>query len=232
MKLAGAHLFPVERERLWAALLDPTLLVRVMPGCEPMESVGENHWKMAMTVAVGPVQGRFQGSLELADLAAPESYRMKLDGSGPAGFMRGTGTVRLAAEGGSTRLTYELEAHVGGKVASVGQRLVESSARALARQGLEGLEKELGARAALAAAAPAASATPPANPSGSAPAGRSAGSGAAAPVSAPPAPSSKAAFALGFARRLWPELPLAFRLGIAALGAILVLGVVLLLRGC
>lgn len=207
MKLQGEHLFPVDRERLWAALLDPTLLQRVLPGCEPLESTGERRWKTAMALAVGPVQGRFQGNLELSDLVAPESYRLKLDGSGPAGFLRGSGTVRLATEGSSTRLSYEVDAQVGGKVASVGQRLVESSARALARQGLEGLEAALAARAADSTTGPVS-------------------------IHAASPPPSTTAFAARFARGLWSELPLSWRVAIAGLGAVLLVASVFLLRGC
>ena len=207
MKLQGEQLFAVDRARLWDALLDPTLLARVLPGAEPLVSTGEHAWRTALAVAVGPVQGRFQGSLALSDLVAPESYRMQIDGSGPAGFLRGTGTIRLVAEnGGSTRLVYELDAQVGGRVASVGQRLIESSARAMARQGLEGLERELAARAA--------SADSPA---------------AAAEL---PAPPTQAHVAARVARGLWNELPRSWRLGLAALALALLAGTALVLRGC
>lgn len=207
MKLQGEQRFAVDRARLWDALLDPTLLARVLPGAEPLVATGEHAWRTALAVAVGPVQGRFQGSLVLSDLVAPESYRMQIDGSGPAGFLRGTGTIRLVAEnGGSTRLVYELDAQVGGRVASVGQRLIESSARAMARQGLEGLERELAARAA--------SADSPA---------------AAAEL---PAPPTQAQFAARFARGLWNELPRSWRLGLAALALALLAGTALVLRGC
>lgn len=204
MKLQGEHRFPVGRDALWAALLDPTLLVRVLPGCEPLVPAGENAWRAAMALRVGPVQGRFEGTLALSDLVEATSYRMAIDGSGPAGFLRGSGVIALADDGDGTRLAYEVDAEVGGRVASVGQRLVESSARALAKQGLEGLERELAQRAA-------------------------AGEGAAAP--APPAPS-QAAFAARFARGLFGELPLAWRLAIVALALAALLLLVFSLAGC
>lgn len=207
MRLAGEHRFAVARERLWEALLDPTLLSRVLPGCEPLEPAGESAWKAAMTVKVGPVQGRFQGALALADLVAPESYRMTLDGSGPAGFLRGEGSIGLREDGDGTILAYALDAQVGGRIASVGQRLVESSGRALAKQGLEGLERELAAREATAA------------------------SGAGAP-SEPAAPPSTAAFAGRFARGLWAELPTSWRWGLGLAGALLLAALALALRGC
>lgn len=204
MKLQGEHRFPVGRDVLWAALLDPALLVRVLPGCEPLVPAGENSWRAAMALRVGPVQGRFEGTLALSDLVERTSYRMAIDGSGPAGFLRGSGTIALADDGDGTRLAYEVDAEVGGRVAAVGQRLVESSARALAKQGLEGLERELAQRAATA-------------------------EGAAAPP--PPAPS-QAAFAARFARGLFGELPLAWRLAIVALALAALLLLVLTLTGC
>ena len=95
MKLEGEHTFPVSRPELWNALLDPDLLGRVLPGAEPLELVGENTYRAGMTVAIGPVKGRFQGTLALSDLVPPTSYQMKIDGSGPAGFLRGSGGIEL-----------------------------------------------------------------------------------------------------------------------------------------
>jgi len=207
VKLAGEHRFEIGRERLWRALVDPALLSRVLPGCEPLEPTGENAWKAAMTVKVGPVQGRFQGSLALPDLVAPQSYRMAIEGSGPAGFLRGSGGIDLRESEGGTLLAYALDAQVGGRVASVGQRLVESSGRALAKQGLEGLARELAAREAAAA-------------------------GGAETPSEPPAPPSTAAFAGRFARGLWAELPASWRWGLGLAGVLLLVALALLVRGC
>jgi len=210
VKLEGEHRFAVEREALWEALLDPTLLARVLPGCEPLVADGENRWKAAMALAVGPVKGKFAGALELSDLDPPRGYAMKVDGSGPAGFLRGAGTIALEEAEGGTLLRYALDAQVGGRIASVGQRLVESSARALAKQGLEGLERELAARA---TPAPAGVASPE-------------------PAVAASAPPSTAAFAGRFAIGLWRELPLSWRLAAAALGVALLAALALVLKSC
>lgn len=209
MKLQGEHLFGVTRQQLWEALLDPGVLVRVLPGCEPLEATGPSSWRAAMTVRVGPVAGRFAGTLALSDLAPPESYRLRLDGSGPAGFLRGEGRIELVESGETTLLRYEVDAQVGGRVAAVGQRLVESSGRALAKQGLEGLERELAARAPAAAAGAV---------EASAPAGG--------------APPSTAAFAARFARGLWRELPASWRIAGVTVAAALVAALLLLARAC
>lgn len=148
MKIQGEHTFDAPRSRVWQALLDPEVLARTLPGCERLERTGENDYLGVLNVQVGPVKGQFQGTLHLSDLVPLESYHMKLDGNGPSGFMNGQGDLRLAdAPTGGTVLRYDIDANVGGRMAGVGQRLLESSARAITRQGLEGLGRELQAMA-------------------------------------------------------------------------------------
>ncbi|HEX2225290.1 MAG TPA: carbon monoxide dehydrogenase subunit G [Thermoanaerobaculia bacterium] len=160
MKIQGEHTFDAPRERVWRALLDPEVLARTLPGCERLERTAENEFRGALNVQIGPVKGQFQGTLQLSDLVPLEGYHMKLDGSGPAGFMNGQGSLRIADADtpGRTVLRYDLDAQVGGKLAGLGQRLVESSARSITKQGLEGLGRELQA---MTAAEPTA---PPATP--------------------------------------------------------------------
>ncbi|HEX7180483.1 MAG TPA: carbon monoxide dehydrogenase subunit G [Thermoanaerobaculia bacterium] len=162
MKIQGEHTFDAPRELVWRALLDPGVLARVLPGTERLERVGENDFRGVMNVQVGPVKGQFQGTLQLTDLVPLESYHMKLNGSGPNGFMSGEGDIRLADAPGGTALRYDLDTQVGGRVAGVGQRLLESSAKAVTRQGLEGLSREL--RAMKEATATSAPVVPPAAP--------------------------------------------------------------------
>lgn len=145
MKLQGTHTFDAPRERVWRALLDPDVLARTLPGCEKLERVGDNEFRGALNVQVGPVKGQFQGTLVLTDVRPLEGYHMKLDGKGPAGFMNGEGDLRLTDAGSGTALAYDIDSQVGGRVAAVGQRLLESSAKSITRQGLEGLSRELAA---------------------------------------------------------------------------------------
>ena len=145
MKIQGTHTFDAPRERVWRALLDPDVLARTLPGCERLERVGENDFQGALNVQVGPVKGQFQGTLQLSDLRPLEGYHMKLDGKGPNGFMNGEGDLRLADAPDGTALTYDLDAQVGGRVAGVGQRLLESSAKSITKLGLEGLAREIAA---------------------------------------------------------------------------------------
>jgi carbon monoxide dehydrogenase subunit G len=143
MKIAGEYLFGSRREAVWTALLDPEILARTLPGCESLERVADNQYRGVLNVAVGPVKGQFQGSLTLTDLRPLEGYHMVLDGSGSAGFMRGEGDLKLREDGDRTLLAYDIEAQVGGRIAGVGQRLLDSSAKSIAKQGLEGLERVL-----------------------------------------------------------------------------------------
>jgi uncharacterized protein len=217
VKLEGEHTFPVSREALWLALLDPTLLERVLPGCEPLQPMDSDpahpSWKAGLTVAIGPVKGRFQGILALSDLQPPTSYRLKLDGSGPAGFLRGEGGVELVEAQGGTLLRYSMDAQVGGKLAAVGQRLIESSGRVIAKQGLDGLERELKARnVGLVVEAEVAELDGPDQPV------------AKIPVPAPAAPT-QAQFAGQVAKGVWQELPASWRWGIVLAVAVVVGGI-------
>lgn len=146
MKLDGSYTFDAPRDVVWAALLDPDILARVMPGCEKLEQIGENEYKGLIKIKVGPVQGTFEGVVTLSDINPPGQYRMLVDGRGAPGFMRGEGHVTLEPQGDSTVMHYAGEAQVGGRIASVGQRLLDSSAKALTRQSLDGLNKQIQAR--------------------------------------------------------------------------------------
>src|SRR5690606_8024286 len=134
---------PFPRQVVWEALLDPAVLSRTLPGCEALTKVGEETFQGRLMVAIGPVRGVFAGTLALSELDPPNGYRMKLEGRGPSGFMQGEGRVTLREADGGTELGYDLEAVVGGKLAGVGQRVLDSSAKAVAGQGLAGLERVL-----------------------------------------------------------------------------------------
>ncbi|MBI1876649.1 MAG: carbon monoxide dehydrogenase subunit G [Chloroflexi bacterium] len=146
MKLEGTYTFEAPREVVWQALLDPNVLAKVMPGCEQLDQIGENEYKGALKIRVGPVQGQFEGIVTLGNINAPDSYRMQVDGKGAPGFVKGVGEVRLEDQGASTLMHYSGEAQVGGRIASVGQRLLDSSAKALTRQSLDGLHEQIRAR--------------------------------------------------------------------------------------
>jgi len=148
MKIDGTHTFDAPRHAVWEALLDPEVLASVMPGCEKLERTGENAYHGTLKIKVGPVQGLFDGKVRLADLEAPKGYTMKVDGRGATGFVRADSTVKLeATSDAQTEMVYTADAKVGGRIASVGQRLLDSSAKAIIKQSLEGLNRVVKARA-------------------------------------------------------------------------------------
>jgi carbon monoxide dehydrogenase subunit G len=149
MELSGDYLFDAPQTIVWAALLDPNVLGAVMPGGKGFEQIGENQYSGLLEVKVGPVQGNFQGKISLADIKPPESYRMEVDGKGAPGFVKATGGLRLETRGSQTYMEYTGEAQIGGRIASVGQRLIDSAARSIIRQSLEALNEYLKVETAL-----------------------------------------------------------------------------------
>jgi len=136
VKLAGEYRFQIPRDQVWEALLDADVLSRCLPGFEHLKKVGDNDFEGALNIRVGPVQGQFRGRLSLSDLDPPAGYSLQMKGQGPAGFVNGAGTLQLEDQDGETLLRYDMDAQVGGKIAGVGQRLLDSSAKALSNQAL------------------------------------------------------------------------------------------------
>jgi len=143
MKLEGTYNFEAKREFVWDMLQDPEVISSIIPGSEKLEEIGENKYLSVLKIKVGPVSGRFEGQVELTDLNAPESYTMIMSGKGPAGHMNGTGNVRLEEDGDATIMHYTGDAQVGGKVAAVGQRLLDVAAKQMAKQSLNLLAKRI-----------------------------------------------------------------------------------------
>lgn len=146
MKIEGSYPFSAPRDVLWPMLLDPKVLANIMPGCEKLEVVNENQFQGILKIKVGPVQGKFQGDVVLSDISGPEGYSVSVNGRGAPGFVKGTGSLHLEADGDMTTLHYNGDAQVGGRLASVGQRLLDTSANAIIRQSLEGLGQQVQAR--------------------------------------------------------------------------------------
>ncbi|MGD8789251.1 MAG: carbon monoxide dehydrogenase subunit G [Burkholderiales bacterium] len=130
MEIIGEQLIPLPQQRVWEALNDPEILKACIPGCETIEKVSENQYKIVMTAAVGPVKAKFNGKLKLGDLNPPDSYSLSFEGSGgAAGFGKGTAKVTLSPDGDTTLLSYTAKANVGGKLAQIGSRLIDGVAR-------------------------------------------------------------------------------------------------------
>ena len=135
MKMTGEERIPASREAVWAALNDPEVLRACIPGCESLEETGENELAATVKVKMGPVKASFDGEVELQNINAPVSYTIRGEGKGGvAGHASGGADVRLEEDGTDTLLHYDVDAKVGGKIAQLGSRLIDSTAKKLAGQ--------------------------------------------------------------------------------------------------
>ncbi|MBR0893555.1 carbon monoxide dehydrogenase subunit G [Bradyrhizobium tropiciagri] len=134
MQMNDSQRIPASKEKVWAALNDPDILRRCIPGCQSLEMASPTEMTATIVLRVGPVKATFGGKVTLSELDPPNSYRISGEGSGGiAGFARGGALVTLASEGPDlTVLTYAVEAQIGGKLAQLGGRLIDSTARKLA----------------------------------------------------------------------------------------------------
>jgi len=135
MTMNGEVQLAAPRAAVWAKLNDPEVLKLCIPGCETLEKLSDTEFQAAATNKIGPVKARFKGKVRLSDLDPPNGYRISGEGDGGvAGFAKGGATVALAEKDGGTLLTYNVEAQIGGKLAQLGQRLVNGAAKKLADQ--------------------------------------------------------------------------------------------------
>ncbi len=184
MDMTGEYRIPAPRQRVWEALNDPEILRQAIPGCEQLDKVSEQEMTARVKAKVGPVSATFSGRVTLGDLNPPESYTISGEGSGGvAGFAKGGARVNLAEDGADTVLRYEAKADVGGKLAQIGSRLVQGTARKMADDFFSRFSRIVGEQHA--AAAPAAVTAAPAAAAGPA-AAATAGTATLAP---PPPPS-------------------------------------------
>ena len=144
MTMTGEYLLPADRQHVWDALNDAEILKRCIPGCESLERVGDAQFAAVATAKVGPVKARFKGQVTLTDLDPPNGYRISGEGTGGvAGFAKGGAKVRLEDADGGTRLAYDVEAQVGGKLAQIGQRLINGAAKKIADEFFANFAKAL-----------------------------------------------------------------------------------------
>lgn len=135
MEIVGEYRIAAPRQQVWAAILDPEMLKRCIPGCKELETTGENAYSAKVQIKVGPVSATFSGTVELTDMDAPSSCRIAGQGNGGvAGFAKGEALVKLVEDGEETVLTYTADAQIGGKLAALGGRLIQATARKLADQ--------------------------------------------------------------------------------------------------
>ena len=157
MDMQATRSLSVTQQQAWQALNDPEVLKLCIPGCDKVEATAEHEYDIGMALRIGPVSAKFKGHIKLSDIVPPASYRISFEGQGgPAGFGKGSAQVQLTPTDSGCELAYTVNASVGGKVAQLGQRLIDGAAKSLAEDFFKRFDDEMQRRHSAAPAAPAA----------------------------------------------------------------------------
>jgi carbon monoxide dehydrogenase subunit G len=143
MKVNGQHTLNAPRDKVWAFLMNPEAIAKVIPGCEQLEEVAPDTYRATLKLGIAAVKGTYTGSVKIFDKAPPTHYRMAIDGSGTPGFVKGEAAIDLQAHDDKTVLIYDADTQVGGLIANVGQRMVSGVAKLIINQSLKKLDDEL-----------------------------------------------------------------------------------------
>ena len=143
MKMHGTHILDAPRHKVWAFLMNPESIAKIMPGCERLEEVRPDSYEATLKLGIAAVKGTYTGSVQLLDKTSPSRYRMLIDGSGTPGFVKGEATIDLEEQDGKTILTYDADTQVGGLIANVGQRMINGVAKLIISQSLKQLSEEI-----------------------------------------------------------------------------------------
>lgn len=149
MKISGTSIVPVPQERAYTLLQDPAILARCMPGCEGLDEIGPGEYAMRMKMSLASMSGLFQGKVRVMEQNPPSSFRLIVEGTGKIGFMKGDGVLHLAANSPETTVNFEGDVQVGGTMAAVGQRLIETTAKMLIKKFFDRLSAEAASAAPL-----------------------------------------------------------------------------------
>jgi uncharacterized protein len=147
MKVTGSAILSAPRDRVWAALNDPAVLVRTIPGCQRLEAVGPDDYRMTVSAGVASIKGVYDGEVRLSDQRPPEAFVLKARGAGGPGTVDATARVTLTEDGDQTQVSYNADAIVGGMVAGVGQRMLTAVAKRTAGEFFANVDDVLGGRA-------------------------------------------------------------------------------------
>jgi hypothetical protein len=131
MKLSGSYEFDAAPEKVWQTLTDPEALRGCIPGCEKMDSLGNDEYTATVTISMGPIRSKFDAKVTMVDLQPFESYKLVVEGNGPSGFVRGESQIKLTENGNKTTVDVDSDSSSGGLLARVGQRMIESFARSM-----------------------------------------------------------------------------------------------------
>ena len=144
MDMQGSRSLAITQQQAWDALNDPEVLKLCIPGCDKVELTGENQYAVGMAVKIGPVSAKFSGKITLSDIVPPQSYAIGFDGQGGvAGFGKGKAQVSLQPTEGGCELSYTVNAQVGGKIAQLGQRLIDGAAKGMAEDFFKRFDDEM-----------------------------------------------------------------------------------------
>jgi carbon monoxide dehydrogenase subunit G len=144
MKLQGEYFFHGPQQEVWEMMRDPQVLARALPGTQKLDQLSDTEYEGKMNVRVGPVGGVFSGKVSVTNEVPPKSCTLLVEGKGGPGFAKGSGDVELfEQEDGNTLMKYVGEVHIGGRLASVGQRMVDSVSKSMIKQALEAMDRAL-----------------------------------------------------------------------------------------
>ena len=146
MHIEGSYEFSSDRRLVWDVLMDIEVLGSIIPGSKGLQEIAANKYQSKLAVKVGPVSGKFESTFELADIKVPEGYKLIVAGKGPAGHVTGEGVIRLEQQPGKTVMYYAGDAKIGGKIAAVGQRLLDIAAKQIAKKSLKKLARQVETR--------------------------------------------------------------------------------------
>jgi carbon monoxide dehydrogenase subunit G len=144
MKVSGSYPVAASQKRAYALLQDPAILTKCMPGCEGLDRVAENEYAMRMKMVLASISGQFTGKVKITEANPPTSFRLLVEGSGKIGFMKGEGLLTLSPAGAGTSVQFDGDVQVGGTIAAVGQRLLDTTARMLIKKFFDRLAVEAG----------------------------------------------------------------------------------------
>jgi carbon monoxide dehydrogenase subunit G len=144
MEMQGSRQLAITQQQAWDALNDPAVLKTCIPGCDKVEASGENQYSIGMAIKIGPVSAKFSGKITLSEIQPPSSYTISFEGQGgPAGFGKGNAAVQLTPNDRGNELSYKVHATVGGKIAQLGQRLIDGAAKSMAEDFFKRFDDEM-----------------------------------------------------------------------------------------
>ncbi len=139
MKISGTYSVPASRERTYQLLQDPVVLAKCMPGTDHLDKIADDEYEMKMKMAIASIGGLFTGKIRLSDQNPPDSFSLIVEGTGKIGFLKGEGRLNLSSQGEFTEVAYDGDVQVGGTIASVGQRLLDTTSKMIIKKFFEKL---------------------------------------------------------------------------------------------